>query len=257
MEKRNVMEEFAEVVRILRGENGCPWDREQTHESLGNALLEESYEAIDAIKSGDMENLREELGDILLHVVMHAAIAEEGGEFTLEQVIDGIKEKMIRRHPHVFGTEQISSAEGIVERWEELKREEKKEEKASDGLKRVAKALPAMIRAEKVQKKAAKASEDFADKGQALDALERRFGALKESILGQGQETAEEAIGGFLFETVNLSRFLRINAENSLTNTTNQFINRFEGVEQRADESGRSLHRMSAEELEALWGRKR
>lgn len=230
-------DEFLEVIKTLRSENGCPWDREQTHSSLTQCMLEEAYEVVDGIhayeETGDDANLREELGDVLLQVVMHAQIAKEEGRFTFEDVTDEICEKMIRRHPHVFGNAEVNSSGQVLEQWEEIKKKEKKEEELKDTLMRVAKAYPANIRAEKVQKKAAKAGiEMTASVEQALRDIKETLTLLEQSIREKSepktQETDEinDEIGQIMFAIINLSRILGVNAENSLTNATNQFINK-------------------------------
>ncbi|BCJ92638.1 hypothetical protein acsn021_02070 [Anaerocolumna cellulosilytica] len=254
MEKKYTFAEFMDIIRQLRSENGCPWDREQTHESLRNCMLEEAYESVEAIENKDMENLCEELGDLLLQIALHAAIAEEKNEFAIEDVIKGISTKMIRRHPHVFGNSKADTAEDVLQNWEEIKKQEKHEENFSEGMLRVAKALPANIRAEKVQKKAAKAGMDFKDYEQVLDKVYEELNELKKAKESSNMEAITEEFGDLMFTVINLSRFLLINAENSLTNATNKFINRFVDVERLAAKESRSLAEMSDHELDALWG---
>lgn len=255
MEKKMTMDEFVDIIRRLRAENGCPWDREQTHESLRNCMLEEAYEVVEGIDNHDLANLREELGDVLLQVVMHSVIAEESGEFTINEVIGEVGEKMIRRHPHVFGEESVSTAKEVLVNWEEIKKAEKKEKTVSESVMRVPKALPAMIRAEKVQKKAAKVGFDFADYEEAYSKVEEELLELKEAREIGNICQIEEEFGDLLFSIVNLSRFLQINAENSLTNATNKFINRFVSVETLAEQEGRRLKDMTIDEMNDLWNR--
>ncbi len=256
-------EEFLEVIKTLRGENGCPWDREQTHASLKQCMMEEAYEVMDGIQTyeetGDDKNLKEELGDVLLQVVMHACIAEEEGRFSMEDVVDEICEKMIRRHPHVFGTASAGTSGEVLEQWEEIKKKEKAEETLADTLGRVAKAYPANIRAEKVQKKAGKSGFEFESMEQVLGKVKEELAELEEEIdkykTGKinGKERVEEEFGDLMFSMVNLSRFLGVNAENSLTNATNKFINRCVGIELLAQQKGRKLSQMSPEEIDELW----
>lgn len=247
-------EDFKKIIERLRDKDGCPWDREQTHESLRQAMLEECYEALDAIDKGDLENLKEELGDILLQVVMHSVIAEEAGEFTMNGVIEGISEKMIRRHPHVFGNRSVSGSSEVLSNWEEIKKLEKSETKASEGILRVPDALPANVRAEKVLKKAAKAGIGFEDAKQASEEVHAMLKRVENAAFEGNSGVSEEDFGRLMLSVINLSGFLRINAENSLTKATNKFINRFVSVEDLVAETGRKIDDMPAPELKAMWG---
>ena len=259
MKKNYRFSEFVEIIRKLRAPDGCPWDREQTHGSLRSCLIEEAYEVADGIdhyeKTGSYENLCEELGDLLLQVIMHSVIAEEEENFTIDDVITGISEKMIRRHPHVFGEVEANSSQEVLKNWEEIKKEEKSEEKVSDGMIRIARALPSTIRAEKVQKKAAKVGFDFPSYEEAEKKVIEELEELREARKNGDSSHQEEEFGDLMFSVVNLSRFLQLNVENSLTNATDKFINRFVSVEKLASLEGRSLDEMSIEELDALWGR--
>lgn len=256
-------EEFLEVIKELRSEHGCPWDREQTHASLKQCMLEEAYEVIEGIneyeQTGDDKNLREELGDVLLQVVLHAQIAKEEGRFCMEDIVGEICEKMIRRHPHVFGEKSAENATESLALWEEMKKLEKKEETLADTLYRVAKAFPANIRAEKIQKKAAKYGLEFESLEQVLGKVKEELLELEEVIEQKKQssdsqgERLDEEFGDLMFSMINLSRFLGLNAENSLTNATNKFINRCVGIEELAQNKGEKLSQMSAEEIDALW----
>lgn len=256
-------EEFLKVIEELRSEHGCPWDREQTHASLKQCMLEEAYEVIEGIEeyetTGDYKNLREELGDVLLQVVLHARIAEEEGRFTMEDIVDEICEKMIRRHPHVFGDAAAENSKESLLLWEDIKKQEKKEETLIDTLNRVAKAFPANIRAEKIQKKAAKYGLEFESTEQVLGKVKEELEELCEVIResknsgNQPTERVEEEFGDLLFSMINLSRFLGVNAENSLTNATNKFINRCAGIENLAREKGEKLNHMSSGDIDVLW----
>ncbi len=256
-------EEFLKVIEELRSEHGCPWDREQTHASLKQCMLEEAYEVIDGIEeyeaTDDYKNLREELGDVLLQVVLHARIAEEEGRFTMEDIVDEICEKMIRRHPHVFGDAAAENSKESLLLWEDIKKQEKKEETLEDTLNRVAKAFPANIRAEKIQKKAAKYGFEFESMEQVLGKVKEELEELEEVIRAEKcvenpqKDRLEEEFGDLLFSMINLSRFLGLNAENSLTNATNKFINRCVGIEQLAHKKGEKLNQMSAEDIDVLW----
>jgi len=246
-------EEFMDIIRKLRSEDGCPWDKEQTHESLKTCLIEECYETIEAINNSDKENLCEELGDILLQVALHSAIAEEKQEFTIDDVIQGECEKMIRRHPHVFGDVTVNNSLDVVNNWEEIKKKEKKANNIAEEVLSVPKALPANIRAEKVQKKAAKSGMDFENYEKALDKVYEELEELKEARENGDVNLIQEEFGDILFSMINLSRFLQLNAEYSLTNATNKFINRFVDAFSLAEKQGHNLCEMSSAEQDALW----
>jgi len=256
-------EEFLKVIAKLRSEHGCPWDREQTHASLKQCMLEEAYEVIDGINeyeaTGDYKNLREELGDVLLQVVLHARIAEEEGRFTMEDIVDEICEKMIRRHPHVFGDATVGNSQETLTLWEDIKKQEKKEETLADTLGRVAKAFPANIRAEKVQKKAARVGFEFKSVEQVLSKVKEELAELEKVIRenkdveNEQNDRLNEEFGDLMFSMINLSLFLGLNAENSLTNATNKFINRCVGIELLARERGDKISHLSAEEADAFW----
>lgn len=248
-----IFEELVEIIRTLRSEDGCPWDREQSHESLKNCLIEECYEVIDAIDKKDKENLCEELGDVMLQTVMHAVMAEEEKSFTMSQVVDGIAAKMIHRHPHVFGDGHAHNAEAVLENWEEIKKEEKKETSVGESMRRVPKALPANIRAAKIQKKAAAVGFDFAGYKQALEKVYEEIEELNTALNMGEKNQIEEEYGDLMFSVVNLSRFLKLNAENSLTNATDKFINRFVDVELLVLEEDKRLCHMSIDKLNKLW----
>ncbi len=253
-EKKYTLDDLVQVIRILRGENGCPWDRVQTHETIRQDMLEEAYEAADAIDKGNMGNLCEELGDVLMQVVFHAEIEAEKGGFTIEDVIRGICEKMVYRHPHVFGNGEVQAdtAEQVLVNWEELKKKEKHTETQTEVMKNVPDALPALIRARKVQKKAADVGFDFPDALGAIQKVYEEIQELEESVkLENGTE--EEEFGDILFALVNISRFLKINPEFALTKAIKKFINRFEYIEKSALLQGKDLSSMTLEEMDLLW----
>lgn len=246
-------DEFMDIIRKLRSKEGCPWDREQTHESLKTCLIEECYETIDAINKKDMDNLCEELGDVLLQVALHSAIAEEKKEFDIGLIISGVADKMIRRHPHVFGDVVVEDSVGVIQNWEEIKKTEKKAKNIAQEILEVPRAFPATIRAEKVQKKAAKSGMDFKGYRQALEKVYEELKELEETIENGGKSIIEEEFGDVMFSMVNLSRFLQLNAENSLTNATNKFINRFVDVFALAERRGHNLCELSSMDQEVLW----
>lgn len=259
MKKNYSYEEFVEIIRKLRSKDGCPWDREQTHESLKSCLIEEAYEVIEGIdlleKTKDPANLCEELGDVLLQVVMHSVIAEEEKNFTIQDVINGISEKMVRRHPHVFGDVVAETSSEVLENWEEIKKKEKEETSVSEGLARIPRAFPPTMRAAKVQKKVEKAGLQFSTYEEALNHVKQRLESLENARVSGNLDAFEGEFGDLLFGVVNLSRFLQLNVENSLTNATDKFINRFVSIEKCALNQGKTLKEMSIDEQGALWGR--
>lgn len=253
MASKDSLNELMEVVRELRSEDGCPWDRKQTHESLKPCMLEEAYEVIEAIDQGDTANLREELGDILLQVALHSVIAEEKDEFTLEEVVHEVSEKMIRRHPHVFGTSEENSIDGVASNWDDIKRKEHKEDTVSASMQRVPKAMPATMRAAKIQKKAAKAGMGFTSYEAQFELIGNTIKRLQNSLENHELSGCEEDYGELLFSMINLSTILGLNAENSLTNAVDKFINRFVGIERIASREGKRLSELSVNYENELW----
>ena len=247
------VKDLEEIVRILRAPGGCPWDAEQTHQSIRRNFLEEAYEAVEAIDEGSPEHLEEELGDVLLQVVMHARMEQEAGRFDLDGVADGICKKLIYHHPHVFGDVAVSGTGEVLSNWEALKRKEKGQATNTDALEAVARALPALWRAEKVQKKARKAGFDWPDVSGALDKLSEELEELK-TAAAEGTNVAEE-LGDLLFSAVNAARFLKVDPEDALNGATDKFIGRFRKVEAQAAAQGKAMEDMGLEELDALWER--
>jgi MazG family protein len=240
-----------EIVARLRAPDGCPWDREQTHSSLRAALLEETYELVDAIDNADDANLREELGDLLLHVVMHAQMASERGAFAFDAVATEICEKLIRRHPHVFGDTAAADSAEVLRQWEQLKRAEKGDrESVLDGLPR---ALPALMRAQNAQKKAARVGFDWSDAAGVLAKIEEEIAELREAMAEGREPAVREEVGDLLFSVVNLARKLGQDSEMTLNAATDKFVSRFRSVEQAAAASGRKVEECTAEELNAYW----
>ena len=243
---------FCEVVAHLRAPDGCPWDREQTNETLLPKLLEEAYEVGDAVRSGDDDNLREELGDVLLLVLMHAQIASERGKFQIEQIIEEITAKLIRRHPHVFGDGEAHDAGTVVKLWDSVKREEKQHKK-EHYLAGVAAALPALMRAQKIQKKAAHVQFDWAELADVVAKVEEELAETKDAIAsGDPEETAEE-IGDLLFAIVNLARKTNNDGETLLQSATDKFVRRFNAMEDELREQGRKLGDVELAELDEIW----
>lgn len=241
------------IMKILRSENGCPWDKEQTNESIKNDTLEEAYELVEAINLKDDINLKEELGDVLLHIVFHSQIADDENRFSVSEVIDGINEKLIRRHPHVFGEALAEDAQQVLKQWDEIKNVEKNHTTMTETLKSIPKAMPSLVRASKIGKKAAKIGFDFQTADELLDKLDEEVLEIKEAIKVGEIDHIEEEIGDLLLQIVNLSRFFKLNAENALTKSVEKFINRFEGVEQLALAEGHDIADLSLMQLNELW----
>jgi len=252
-------ERFAELVEImarLRGEGGCPWDREQTHESIKPYFVEETYEVLEAIDEGDAGKLREELGDVLLQVVFHARMAEEAGAFAIADVLRAINEKLIRRHPHVFGSVQADTAQEVLFNWEEIKRAERKRANgAASALDGVPRELPALLRAHRLQEKASRVGFDWKEAREVLKKVEEELGELKTAMEGQAPERVEAELGDLLFSLVNLSRFVAVNPEEALRKTIGRFIARFRFIEEELAGQGRSLKDSTLPEMDALWDR--
>ena len=247
------VKDLEEIVRLLRAPGGCPWDAEQTHASIRRNFLEEAYEAVEAIDEGSSEHLQEELGDVLLQVALHARMEQEEGRFEVTFLADGICKKLIYRHPHVFGDVSVSGTGEVLSNWEALKRVEKGQETNTDALEAVARSLPALWRAEKVQKKAKKAGFDWPDISGALDKLSEELEELK-AAAAQGTNVEEE-LGDLLFSAVNVSRFVKADPEQALNAATDKFISRFRKVEALAVREGRSMEGMTPDELDKLWER--
>lgn len=245
------VEDLRRIVALLRAPGGCPWDGAQTHESIRRNFIEEAYEVAEAIDEQSPAHLKEELGDVLLQVVFHASLEEDAGRFDLDDVADGICKKLIFRHPHVFGEVSVSGTGEVLSNWEELKRKEKGQATNTDALEAVARSLPALWRAEKVQKKAKKAGFDWPDVSGALDKLSEELEELKIAV-AEGTNVEEE-LGDLLFSAVNVSRFVKVDTEEALNGATDKFIGRFRKVEEEAARQGRALEGMSLAELDKLW----
>ena len=242
------MKDLLRIMELLRAPEGCPWDREQTHQSIRRNMLEEAYEVAEAIDEENPTHLKEELGDVLLQVVFHARMAEEAGLFNFDDVVDGVCQKLVFRHPHVFGSVTAEDAGGALTTWEAQKREEKGQKTAGDTLDAVARSLPALMRAEKIQAKAAKAGFDWDCVGPVLDKISEETQELKQAV--QDSSNIEEELGDLLFVTVKAGRFLGLDSELALHAACEKFIRRFRHVEELAD---KPLHELDVPALEALW----
>lgn len=242
------LEELIEVIRVLRSENGCVWDRAQTHESLRPNMLEEAYEAVDAINKGDILNLREELGDVLLQVLLHSQIASESNEFNIEDVAKELKDKLIHRHPHVFGTDKADTPEEVVKNWERLKQEEKKDRKSQmDG---IPKSLPALVAAQKISKRAVKVGFEWDKVETLLDCIKSEYNEFEEAVNNKNSLSMEDEMGDILFATVNLARWYKIDAEQALLKANIKFMKRFRKMEELAT---KPLDEYTFEEYDKLW----
>lgn len=243
--------DFREIIRLLRAPGGCPWDMEQTHESIRRNFLEEAYEAVEAIDEKDPDHLCEELGDVLMQVLFHADIEETEGRFNIDDVADMSVRKLIRRHPHVFGDRAVSGTEDVLTNWDEIKRQEREQETVTATLETVAKSLPGLWRAEKLQKKAAKVGFDWPDIGGALDKLEEEIAELRAAI-ADGANQMEE-LGDVLFSAVNVARFLGGDPEDALHKSCDKFVTRFSYIEKAALQNGQRLEDMTLQQMDNLW----
>ena len=242
------LEELIEVVRKLRAPDGCPWDREQTHKTLRPNMLEEAYEAVDAIDENDMEHLKEELGDVLLQVLLHSQIADDNGTFNIDDVAKVIKDKLIHRHPHVFGNASVKNADEVLDKWDKLKAEEKTERKsAMDGL---SKAQSALISAQKISKRAVKLGFEWPDEETLYKCIFSEFDEFKEAVKEGDRDHIEEEFGDILFAVVNLARWNKIDAEQALITSNKKFEKRFRKMEELAT---KPLNEYSLDEYDALW----
>lgn len=240
--------EFVNIVKRLRKE--CPWDREQTNDSIKAATIEEAYEVVESIDNKDFNELRGELGDLLLHIVFHSVIAEEGNHFNLDQVIDSIKEKMIRRHPHIFGDVQVNSADEVKRNWESIKIREGKRESVVDG---VPYNMPALQRACRLQEKASKVGFDWEKKEDVWKKVIEEIEEMHHSESNGTKEELEKEMGDVFFALVNYARFLKINPEDALRLTNEKFIQRFKFVENKIGELGRRIDESTLKEMDKYW----
>ncbi len=247
------LSDLLDIMKLLRSENGCPWDRDQDHESLKKYLIEETYEVLEAIDLKDDRKLCEELGDLLLQVVFHAQIAAEKASFNMGSVITGISRKMVLRHTHVFGEDKAETPDEVVDNWEAIKKREKGIKSQTGVLKDVPSNLPALMRSYKVQQKAAQVGFDWDNAEDVFDKINEEIQELKDVYNSQNVERITDELGDVLFSVVNLSRFLKVQPELALTGTINKFIKRFEYIEQESLKTGRKLEDMSLVEMDELW----
>ena len=250
---RYTMEDLLSIMRILRLPDGCPWDREQTHDSIRTNLLEETHEAIEAIDNGDMPGLCEELGDVLMQVVFHAQMEQEAGGFTFADVVNGVCQKLITRHPHVFGDTEVADSAQVLQNWDAIKRAEKKTDAQTDLLRHVPKTLPSLMRAEKVQGRARRVGFDWPESSGAWNALESELAELKQAEAQGDADAMTDELGDVLFSVVNVARFLKVDPELALARATDKFVRRFGKTEQLARAQGVDMQAASMDKLDELW----
>ena len=253
MNNKNTEKSFTNllnIVRELRGPDGCPWDKEQTHESLLPYFLEEAYEVIEGVEAGDMNSLKEELGDVLLHVVFQADIAQNNSEFTIEDSLNHVNKKLVRRHPHVFGDKKADAAFHAKQNWESAKHKEKKRKSRLDG---VPETLPALTRAQRIQEKASYTGFDWKKIEQVWEKIHEEIQELKEAQSNGNKYHIEEEIGDVIFSIVNLARFLNISAESALRKTNRKFLTRFKDVETELKKRGKEVEDSNLDEMDEIW----
>lgn len=247
------VDDLVEIMRILRSENGCPWDREQTHASIRRSFIEETYEVIEAINKEDSHLLCEELGDVLMQVVFHAQIEAEKQVFDFSDVADGVCKKLIERHPHVFGDVEVQSADDVLVNWDKIKSETKQRKTTADKMQSVPRELPALLRADKIQSQAAKVGFDWDTPDGALQKISEEQAELLAAVQADDRENMFEEIGDLLFSVVNTARKLQIDPEEALTAATDKFQARFTKVESTAKLRGIAMAQTPLEELDRLW----
>ncbi|HHV99942.1 MAG TPA: nucleoside triphosphate pyrophosphohydrolase [Clostridiaceae bacterium] len=247
--------DLVDIMKTLRSENGCPWDREQTHESLKKYLIEETYEVLEVIDLNDKDRLCEELGDLLLQIIFHAQIAAEDGKFDINDVITGICRKMIQRHTHVFGDAKAENADEVLTNWEAIKKKEKGQKSQTEVLRSVPANLPALMRSYKVQQKAAQVGFDWDNIDDVIAKVHEEIKELEDVYKSKNVERIIDEMGDVFFALVNLARFLKVQPELALTQTINKFIKRFEYIEQESQKMGKRLEDMKLSEMDELWNK--
>jgi tetrapyrrole methylase family protein/MazG family protein len=247
------IDRLLDIMRQLRAPDGCPWDREQTLDSLKSNLIEETYEVIDAIESGDRDELRGELGDLLLQVVFQAQICDEAGQFAFDDIVNGIADKLVRRHPHVFGDVQAATSGEVLQNWEKIKKTEKGGDTPRSLVEGIPRHLPALSKAHLVQKRVARVGFEWDEIGGVVDKLDEELAEVKEAMAQQDAAAIREELGDLLFSAVNLSRYLGHEPEELLNENIAKFMRRFQGLENRLHAEGREIETCSLDELEAVW----
>lgn len=267
--KRYTLPDLLDIMAKLRAPDGCPWDKKQTHQTLLNYLIEESYEFIDAVENADKANMQEELGDVLLQVVFHAQLAKESGDFEFADVVQGISDKLVRRHPHVFGELKLDTAESVEKKWDELKKAEKiraaggsdaaeaEAAEADSGLGRMPRHLPALLKADKLQKRAGQAGFDWPDYKGPMDKIREELEEFRQEAEAPGgapdADRLESEFGDLLFAAVNLGRFFKLDPEQALARANRKFMDRYAKMEALAKAEGKAFPDLSLEEKEEFW----
>jgi len=252
--KKADISKLTDLMERLRAPEGCPWDREQTLETLVPFIIEEAYEVVAAIDSGESSDVKDELGDLLFQVVFASRIAQEAGNFSMKDVIDASVEKMVRRHPHVFGDGKAGTSEEVLAHWAEIKKEEKRKAGAQHGLlSGIPEVLPALLRAHKVSQKAARVGFDWQDVQEVFVKVDEELEEFKKEVLSKNAAGMEEEFGDLLFSLVNVSRFLEVNPEDALRKTISKFITRFNHIEKMVTKNGSDLSSATMEEMDRLW----
>ncbi len=250
---KRTLDDLIDIMAKLRGNPGCPWDKSQTHETLKPFLIEEAYEVIDAIDRNNKDDLIEELGDLLLQIVFHSRLAQERGDFDIGDVINGVCNKMVRRHPHIFGDITVEGTEEVLKNWEEIKREEKDMKTEAQSMMNLPKTLPALMKAFKVQEKAARVGFDWDDVKGAFDKVYEELEELKEVYNTGNSDKIREEMGDLIFACVNVARFLEVEPELAVNDAVKKFIRRFDFVETEAAKSDKNLQEMNLQEMDILW----
>ena len=245
--------DLVEIMRILRTPEGCPWDREQDHQSIKKNFIEETYEVVEAINKDDKDLLCEELGDVMMQVVFHAQMEKEKGNFDFDDVCDGVCKKLIVRHPHVFANDSAETSDDVLVKWDEIKQKTKNQKTQTSAMNSIPRELPALMRAEKVQKKAKKVGFDWDDISGAFDKVGEETEELKEAVNGGTPDEIFDELGDLIFSVVNVARFVKADPEEALTQATDKFIGRFQKVETLAKERNIDMKNSTIEELDKLW----
>ena len=246
-------EKLMDVMKTLRSPGGCPWDIEQTHETITMGFVEELYEFIEAVEDKDIETMKEELGDLCLHIVFQVQIAKENGEFSMAEVLDSIIEKLIRRHPHVFSDVKVKNSNEVIANWDDIKKTEKEKQHRKSVVDGIPRHLPALSKARKVQIKAKKVGFDWDKIEDVILKIKEEFNELYEAIEEKNQKHISEELGDVLFSVVNLSRFIDVEPERALHNTVRKFMNRFRAIETALEGKGKTIQEASFEEMDSLW----
>lgn len=247
------IDRLIDIVSKLRSPDGCPWDREQTHQSILSCFLDELYEFFETVEQKDYEHMREELGDLLLQIALHAQMANEQNKFDINDVARDISDKLIRRHPHVFGSVEVSSTNEVINNWEKIKKAEKGKEHRKYIVDDIPEALPALFRAEKVQRRVARVGFDWNDSAAAFDKVEEEIKEFRDALVSDKHEHAFEELGDIIFALVNVARHHNISAEDAVRNTTRKFIRRFKYIEDKFRECGLDIHNSTLQQMDIYW----